>query len=329
MSDMIKGSIKLRTDYLDDYRLIADFPALFFTLSFSLIFVLIPFFVSDYFLHILIHIAIYSVAVLGQNILIGYTGLISFGQVGFLAVGAYVYAHLSHFGFAPAIFLSGFISALFGVLVGVPSLRLKGPYLAIITLGFSIVVFQIIQNVPEISGGRMGLSIARPWGIDSEIEIYYVAVATAFLFYVFGYRIVKSHIGRVFVAIRDSEIATETLGVNISYYKILSFVISSFYTGVSGGLYAHFLGYLEPTMFQIAESILMFSAIVIGGIGSVAGSLLGSAFVVAVPQFFVGFRELVPFIFGFAIIFVMIFEPLGLYGRWLKIKLYFMNLPFR
>jgi len=347
----IKKSVRMKTDYLDDFRLIADVPALIFTMSFTALFVLSPLFLSSYALHILTHIGIYSIAVLGQNILIGYTGLISLGQAGFLAVGAYTFAHAYKFFseifsslqssyqilsplfqiteiFIP-LFLSGIVGALFGAVVGIPSLRLEGPYLAIATMGFAVTVYQVVQNTPSISGGRMGMSIHRTEIFDSYTEIYYLVLIFTYLFFIVGYRIVKSHIGKVFLAIRESRVASEALGIDVNKYKVISFMISSFFTAFSGGLYAYFLGYIEPTMFSIVESIIMFSAIIIGGIGTVAGSIFGSAFVILIPQIFVGARELIPIIFSIAIVLVMIFEPLGLYGRWLKIKLYFTNFPFR
>lgn len=324
---MVKKSIKMKTDYLDDYRLIADIPALIFFLIMTLFFVLIPLLVSERWLSVITHIALYSIAVLGQNILIGYTGLVSLGQSGFLAIGAYSFAHTYQaIGFIPSVILAGIISSIFGFIVGFPSLRLKGPYLAIATLGFSVVVFQVLQNSPSISGGRMGLSIES---FGSNTSIYYFILICTFISYIFGYKIVKSNIGKSFSAVRDSEVASQTLGIDIVKIKLLSFVISSFYTGVAGALYAIYMKYLEPTMFFITESIQMFSAIVIGGMSSILGSILGSAFVIAVPQILVGAKEFIPIIFGIAIVFVIMFEPMGLYGRWIKIKLYFMNFPFR
>lgn len=326
----IKRTVKMKTDYSDDLRIIPDIPALIFTAVFTAFFVILPFFASSRMIYIITLIMIYSIAVLGQNILIGYTGLISFGQSGFLAVGAYAFAHsIDKIGLLPALLLSGIFSSVIGAIVGIPSVRLKGPFLAISTLGFSIATFQVILNTPQISGGRMGIFVPKKWGIDSPLEIYYLCLFFTYFFYIVGYRIIKSHIGKIFLAIRESDLVAEVLGVNVVKFKILSFVISSFYTGFAGGLYAYFFGYLEPTMFSISESINIFAAIVIGGLGSVIGSLLGTAFVISIPQIFVSLKEYAPIIFALAIILAVIFEPLGLYGRWLKIKLYFMNFPFR
>ena len=135
--------------------------------------------------------------------------------------------------------------------------------------------------------------------------------------------------GRAFIAIRDNDIAAEVIGVNLTRYKLLSFAISSFYTGIQGGLYALFLGYLEPNMFTFMEAITLFVAVIIGGLASIEGSIMGAAFVILVPHFFSDYKEMVPVVFGITILLVLIFEPLGLYGRWLKMRLYFRNWPFR
>ena len=149
------------------------------------------------------------------------------------------------------------------------------------------------------------------------------------MFTLLSYNIVSSYLGRAFIAIRDNDIAAEASGVNLTRYKLLAFAISSFYTGVQGGLYGLFLGYLEPNMFTFYESVTLFVAVIIGGLASVEGSIMGAAFVILVPQVFSGYREFVPVIFGITIILVLIFEPRGLYGRWFKMRLYFRNWPFR
>jgi branched-chain amino acid transport system permease protein len=135
--------------------------------------------------------------------------------------------------------------------------------------------------------------------------------------------------GRAFIAIRDNDIAAEVIGVNLTRYKLLSFAISSFYTGIQGALYGLFVGYLEPNMFTFMESITLFVAVIIGGLASIEGAIMGAAFVILVPQLFSEYKEMVPVVFGTAILLVLIFEPLGLNGRWLKMRLYFRNWPFR
>lgn len=295
---------------------------------------LAPWYAPEHIIYILTVIFIYSIGIQGQNLLIGYTGQISFGQSGFLAIGAFTFGHMMRAGIPwPICLLCGGIAAgLFGLVVGFPSLRLKGPYLAIATLGFGIAVYQIFVNSELLSGGRMGLLIEKlqpVMGLSKISFNYYFNFLIAVLFTLITYNIVSSYMGRAFVAIRDNDIAAEVIGVNLTRYKLLSFGISSFYTGIQGGLYGLLLGYLEPNMFTFMESITLFVGVIIGGLASVEGSLLGAAFVIVVPQVFSAYKEMVPVIYGLAIIIVMIFEPLGLYGRWMKMRLYLRNWPFR
>jgi branched-chain amino acid transport system permease protein len=275
-----------------------------------------------------------AVGVIGQNLLIGYTGLISFGQAGFLAIGAYTFGHLRIAGapFPVALAGGGAAAALAGVVVGFPSLRLKGPYLAIATLGFGVATYQVVANSEWISGGRNGLAVPRlvaPMGLSREVFVYYLYLAILLVFTAATYNLVSSYVGRAWVAIRDSDIAAEAMGVNLTRYKLLAFAVSSFYTGVHGALYGQFLGHLEPQTFNLSESITLFVAVIVGGLASVEGSILGAAFVILVPALLSETRWLVPVLFGATIIVVLVFEPLGLAGRWLKTRLYFQLWPFR
>ena len=279
-------------------------------------------------------VALYAIGVMGQNLLIGYTGLISFGQAGFLAIGAFAFGHLRLWGvpFPLALAGAGAAAALGGVVVGFPSLRLKGPYLAIATLGFGVAVYQVFTNVELLSGGRQGLAIARlePLvGLARHRYEYYLYVLLLAGFTLATYNLVSSYVGRAWTAIRDSEVAAEVNGVNLTQYKLLAFAVSSFYTGIHGALYAQVLGHIEPQIFNVAESITLFVAVIIGGVASIEGAILGAVFVLLVPKVFSDFREMVPVVYGVTILLVLIFEPLGLYGRWLKTRLYFQLWPFR
>jgi branched-chain amino acid transport system permease protein len=277
---------------------------------------------------------LYAIGVMGQNLLIGYTGLISFGQAGFLAVGAYTFGHLRLLGvpFPAAAVAAGLCAAAAGVLVGFPSLRLKGPYLAIATLGFGVATYQVLANSQVLSGGRSGLSVPRlppAFGLSREVTVYYVYLALLLLFAAVTYNLVSSYVGRALVAIRDSDIAAEAMGVNLTRYKLLAFAVSSFYTGVHGALMAQFLGHLEPQTFNVSEAITLLVAVIVGGLASVEGALFGAAFVILVPAAVSAARWAVPVLFGLAIIAVLIFEPLGLAGRWRKARLYFQLWPLR
>ncbi len=293
-----------------------------------------PWVVPEHLVFLATLIALYSIGTMGQNILIGYTGQISFGQAGFLAIGAFAFGHLRIWGapFLLALAVAGAAAAVAGVLVGFPSLRLKGPYLAIATLGFGVAVYQVFVNWEVLSGGRSGLAIPKlqpMFGLPAGRYVYYVYVLLLIAFTLATYNLISSYVGRAFIAIRDSDIAAEVNGINLARYKLLAFAISSFYTGVHGALYAQVLGHIEPQIFNVSESLTLFVAVIIGGVASVEGSILGAAFALLVPRVFSGFRELVPVVFGVTILIVLIFEPLGLFGRWLKTRLYFQLWPFR
>jgi branched-chain amino acid transport system permease protein len=219
-----------------------------------------------------------------------------------------------------------------GWLVGFPSMRLKGPYLAIATLGFGTATYQIFANVEWLSGGRAGLAIPLlqpPFGLVRDTWTYLLYYALFLLFTGTAYNLVSSYLGRALVAVRDSDIAAESMGVSLARTKLLAFAISSFYTGVSGALMAQYLGHLEPQAFNISESMSFFVAVIVGGLASVEGSIFGAAFVVLVPALLGGFRWAVPVLFGSAILSVLILEPLGLAGLWLKARLYVRLWPFR
>jgi branched-chain amino acid transport system permease protein len=293
-----------------------------------------PWVAPDYMVFIATLVALSSIGVIGQNLLIGYTGQISFGQAGFLAIGAFSFGHFSIWGapFLVALAAAGLMAALAGVIVGFPSLRLKGPYLSIATLGFGVAVYQIFVNSEALSGGRSGLAIAKlkpMFGLSSIRYEYFVYMLLLVGFTWITYNIVSSFVGRAFVAIRDSDIAAEVNGVNLTRYKLLAFALSSFYAGVHGALYAQVLGHIEPQIFNILESITLFAAVIVGGVASIEGSILGAAFVILVPKIFSDFREMVPVVYGLGIILVLMFQPLGLYGLWLKTRLYFQLWPFR
>jgi branched-chain amino acid transport system permease protein len=279
-------------------------------------------------------IMVWTVGIMGQNLLIGYTGQISFGQIGFLIIGAAVFGHLARAGlpWPVALMGAGLAAGLFGILVGFPSLRLKGPYLAIATLGFGLAVHQIFSYFPALSGGRMPLDVPQigsVFGLDEDITAFYACFIIAGLFTLLTYNIVSSYMGRAFIAIRDNDIAAEVMGVNLTFYKLLAFGISSVYVGIQGGLTCLLMGSLSQNMFPLTDIFDILVGVVVGGLGLVEGSILGAAFVRVIPQVFSKSAGLVPLVYGAAIVAVMIFQPLGLAGMWLKARLYVRNWPFR
>jgi branched-chain amino acid transport system permease protein len=275
-----------------------------------------------------------AIGVLGQNLLIGNAGLASFGQAGFLAIGAFTFAHLRHAGipFLPGAAAGGVAAALFGVLLGLPALRLKGPYLAIATLGFGTAVYQVLASSERLSGGRTGMEVERLpalFGLGRSVTLYYVYLLLLLAFLALTYNLVSSWVGRALAAVRDGDVAAEAVGLDSRRVKLLAFASSSFYLGVQGALVAQFLGHVEPQNFTVTESLTLFAAVIVGGLGSVEGSLFGAAFVVLVPALGSDSGWFTPLVFGMALLLVMLFEPLGLAGRWQKIRLYFESWPFR
>jgi branched-chain amino acid transport system permease protein len=294
------------------------------------------------------------VGALGLNILLGYTGQISIGQGAFMSVGAYTAANLIvrlGLPFWITIPAGGLMAALIGALVGIPSLRIKGIYLAIATLAAQLIIEWTINHVTWISGGvQSSIEIPRPtlfgMPLASEAKIYVFLMFFVVLAIVATLNLVRSRVGRAFIAIRDQDIAAEIIGINIFRYKLYAFAISSFYAGVAGALESYYLGIANYEQFQIDVSIDYLAMVIIGGLGSVLGSIFGAIFVTLLPiatrwlldglgGLFLtqaNLDALVPqlrlVIFGGLIIFFLIVEPDGLARLWRNIRNYFRLWPF-
>ena len=296
--------------------------------------IVLPMIGRGYLLFILVLAAANVIVAIGLNLLVGYTGLISLGHAGFVAIGAYASGLLvSRLGvpWYAAWIAAAAISAAFGFLVGIPALRLTGPYLTIATLGFGIAVYQVLTNWTDLSGGRMGLPVPQLSlgiaGLTSTQQLYYVAVGSAVALAVIAYNLARSHIGRAFVAIRDSDIAAEVTGVNLTWYKTLSFAISAAYAGIAGAVVAQALRHLEPQAFTFLDSITYFAMIVIGGLGTVSGAIIGGILLTLLPHYLSDLKQWLPIIYGGVIMLMMALEPLGLFGRWVRIKRYLKVWP--
>jgi branched-chain amino acid transport system permease protein len=316
--------------------------------------VILPLSLHEYYLSIINLSLIAIVGALGLNILVGYTGQISVGHAAFMSVGAYTAANLAvklGLPFWITLPAGGLMAALIGVIVGIPSLRIKGLYLAIATLAGQLIIEWIINHTPAISGGaQASIQVPRPTLFGTELrtqgQLYFFLLFFAALAIVATLNLVRSRIGRAFVAIRDQDIAAEIIGINIYRYKLLSFAISSFYAGVCGVLYTYYLGIANYEQFQIVVSIDYLAMIIIGGLGSVLGSILGAVFVTMLPivlrlameplagLFFspgemssvIASTRLV--LFGGLIIFFLVVEPEGLNRLWRNIRNYFRVWPF-
>ncbi len=294
----------------------------------------LPLFAPRYVVYVATLCSVHAVVAVGLNLLVGYTGQISLGHAGFFAVGAYTQGLLLTrlgWGFVPSLVASAATSALAGYCVGLPALRLSGPYLAIATLAFGLAVHQVLVNWEGLSGGRSGLFLPElhlaGLSLRDERVLYWVVLVVACGLVLAAVRIVRSYVGRALVAVRDSDVAAEMSGVNLTRYKTLAFGLSALYAGVAGALMGHVLGFLEPQLFTLFESIYFFSMVVVGGLASVPGSVLGALLLTLLPQLLSGFGEVLNVLYGLVVILVLRFEPGGLYSRWLRIQRYVRMWP--
>jgi len=265
-------------------------------------------------------VAINAVVAIGLNLLSGYTNQLSFGHAGFLAIGAYVAALVSiHIPALPVpvtLLAAGLATGLVGLALGIPCLRLEGLYLAMATLAFGFVVTEAIANLDGLTRGNDGLRVplARlgPWALDTDVARYYLVVAVAAALIVAALNVAATRTGRAFLAIRTSEIAAQASGINAAAYKTIAFVLSAFYTGVAGGLFAFVVGFLSPDAFDVFLSVDFLVMIILGGLGSVLGSVAGAAIVTVLNDSLAGFQAFRPLIFGAIMIVCMLFMPGGL-----------------
>ena len=279
-----------------------------------------PLVAPKYFVFLATLVAVNAVVAIGLNLLSGYTNQLSFGHAGFLAVGAYVAALLTlRFPALPVpltLLLAGLATGLVGLALGIPCLRLEGLYLAMATLAFGFVVTEAIMNLDWLTRGNDGLRVPAgrvgPWALDTDAARWYLALAVTALMVVAALNIAATRTGRAFLAIRTSEIAAKASGINVAAYKAIAFALSAFYTGVAGGLFAFVVGFLSPDAFDVFLSVDFLVMIILGGLGSVPGSIAGAAVVTVLNDSLAGFQNYRPLIFGAIMIACMLFMPGGL-----------------
>lgn len=332
-----------------------------------LLVLLAPFAVGSYLQSQIVFVFIYSIVGVGLLILAGFTGQTSLGHAAFLAIGAYTAGYLQRLGVPFVVYLplSVVLSGAVGALVGFPALRLSGIYLVIATIAFGFIMEEVAARWESVTNGNEGMRIkpirlfGATIGRDSH-AFYYLCFGLLVVVMLVGLNLLRSPTGRAFIAIRDSETAARSIGVNPAVYKVVAFSISAAMTGLAGCLYAHKLSFISPEMFTLLLSLEFVIVILIGGVGSLHGAVLGSIFVVMVDPFLGYLKDDVPrmigglahafgaanagavqdtlsaiggaaglkgAIYGLIIVFFIIFEPYGLYGRWLKIRLYFELFP--
>ncbi len=358
-----------KTDYEDDIRL---FPHSGYVWTYGTLLVALavaPFVLSSYIMSQLVFVCIYATVGVGLLILSGFTGQASLGHAAFLAIGAYTAGYLQQYNVPfPVYFLAaGILTGVIGALVGFPALRLQGIYLVIATISFAFIVEEILARWESVTHGNEGMRVKTLSLFGTAIprdspSFYFLCLGFLVLTIIGTLNLLRSPTGRAFIAIRDSETAARSMGVNVALYKVKSFAISAAITGFAGCLFAHKLTFISPEMFTLQLSIEFIIVILIGGTFSLHGAVLGAIFLVMIDPFLTYLKDDMPgiiagvastlgagkatasaiqsnvaafasanglkgAIYGVIIMVFVLFEPLGLYGRWLKIKLFFQLFP--
>jgi branched-chain amino acid transport system permease protein len=334
-----------RTDYAQDIRLAKHGGHVFWYSALVLALVAAPWVLPEYWLAQLTFVLIYGIVGLGLMLLAGFTGLFSLGHAAFLGVGAYTQAVLTNAGwpFPIALACAAGLSAAAGVVVGLPALRVKGIYLGMATLSFGFIIEEVFARWESVTGGNSGLTVKSPemfgWSVDSATQFYFLCLVVTVACTLVILNLLRASTGRAFVAIRDSEISAQSMGIHLAYYKTLSFAISAALAGIGGALYAHNLRFLSPDQFSILQSIDLLLMVVIGGLGSIHGVFLGAIFLITMPQLISATKDWMPAamadapglksaIYGAVLVLFVLFEPMGMYGRWLKLRTYIQLFPF-
>jgi branched-chain amino acid transport system permease protein len=337
--------------YLQDQRIFPSPSAKISLVLFVIFLILLPAFAGEYLLLVASLCGIATISALGLNILTGYTGQLSLGHAAFMAIGGYTVALMGghfHFPFELNLISAGVVASIAGLVVAIPSLRLKGLYLIITTMAFQFIVEYVLLHWESLTEGERGIPI-HPYSLfqlnlDDRSQQFYVVLVLAIGATIFTKNLAMSRSGRAFVAVRDHDIAAEIIGVNLAKYKIMSFITSSFMAGIGGCLYAYVYQRITPEIFTFIVSIEYVAMIIVGGMGTVIGGIFGACFMTLLPQFlgliFGPLSSTYPLlanrlgainimVYGIIIIFFLLFEPDGLFGIWIRIKNYWKPWPFK
>lgn len=282
---------------------------------------------KPYYMHILIMIGIYIILVQGLNLITGFTGQVSLGHAAFYGVGAYTSALLTTnagLSFWIAVPIGGIVAGLFGIALGFPALRLKGPYLVIATLGFSEVIRQIALNWTSLTRGPMGITgIPAPEPInliftrisfDSKTTYYYLVLVVVVVFMILVNNLANSRTGRAMFAIREDTVAAEVMGVDLAFYKVSAFVMGAFMAGLAGGLYAHYIRFISPDSFQVSESTFMLVMLMVGGAGTLIGPVTGATVIYILLEAMRGLDDYRMIVYGVILFLTIVYVPSGLAG---------------
>ncbi len=303
-----------------------------------------PMLIGEFYVKELAGLFIFSIAGVGLMLLVGYAGLISLGHAAFMGIGAYTNAVLLAQGvpFIVTLPTAGVVTALAGVVIGIPTLRMSGLYLAIATLAFGGILANVFAKWEHVTGGFDGFPVKTPdifgFKIMGASGIYYLALVVLIFVIWLVANILRSPVGRALVAIRDSEISAQSMGINLARYKTIAFAVSAGITGLAGALFGHYVRHLAPDAFEILLSIQLVTIVFVGGLGSIHGAVLGAIFVALLPQGIAILRDTLPFgigntpglepaSFGLILVLCILFAPHGMYGGWLMFKSYFTAFP--
>ncbi len=327
---------------------------------------ILPALMSDYYVGEATWVFIYAICGVSLMVLVGYTGLVSLGHAAFLGIGAYAHAYFLKHGipWIPSVVLAVLITTASGLIVGLPALRMTGIYLAIATLAFSVIIQEVFSRWESVTHGFAGMPVDKPiiFGVPFQEEgpFYYLCLFFLVVVLWLTRNLLRSPTGRAWIAIRDSEIAAQSMGVNLAIYKSIAFAYSAALMGLAGALFAHKIAYLAPDIFTILLSIQFLLLVIVGGLGSLHGAVFGAIFVALLPPLIAILRDSIPAsmndaaaamnikllaiigegvggflkkpgveagIFGLILVLVILLEPLGMYGRWVKIRVFFSTFP--
>jgi branched-chain amino acid transport system permease protein len=355
-----------KTSYEHDIRLFRDRVDASWYGILAVLVLALPALISDYYVGEATWVFIYAICGVSLMVLVGYTGLISLGHAAFLGIGAYAHAYFLQHGlpWVVAMGLAVAITTASGLVVGLPALRMTGIYLAIATLAFSVIIQEVFNRWESVTNGFAGMAVEKPiiFGVsfDDDASFYYLCLFFLVLVLWLTRNLLRAPTGRAWIAIRDSEIAAQSMGVSLAIYKSMAFAYSAALMGLAGALFAHKIAYLAPDIFTILLSIQFLLLVIVGGLGSLHGAVFGAIFVALLPPVIAILRDSIPAsmaevaaatgiapigglgeaignflrkpgveagIFGLILVLVILLEPRGMYGRWLKIKLFFSTFP--
>lgn len=355
-----------KTAYEQDIRLFRDrTTAVWYGVLVGIVLAL-PVLLSRYYIGEITWVFIYGICGLSLMVLVGYTGLVSLGHAAFLGIGAYAHAYFLQLGvpWVASVAIAVVITTACGIVVGLPALRMTGIYLAIATLAFAVIIQEVFTRWEAVTGGFSGMAVDKPviFGVRlaDEASFYYLCAAVLAVTLLLTRNLLRSSTGRAWVAIRDSEIAAQSMGVQLPLYKSFAFGYSAALMGLAGALFAHKIAYLAPDIFSILFSIQLLLLVIVGGLGSLHGAVFGAIFVALLPPIIAILRDSIPAtmarvasatgvgvigtigrgiggflkmpgveagIFGLILVLVILVEPAGMYGRWVKIRLFFSTFP--